>query len=295
MPSRSFSANSYRYGFNGQEKDDEVAGIGNVNTAMYWEYDSRLGRTWNLDPKPQMNISDYATVGNNPIWFNDPLGDKLKSGVDQASQNDIKSVVKEKYRKAVNIDATTGDVSLNFDVYKGDDKFKNKDGSLNQKKFDKFVKKAMKSEGVDLLDNLINAKDKVGNDENYYYASSYHAEGRLRNNPEQKGVFDYTSGSVLDVSLGQYPQINLSITPHSKDHPGDLPPAGYQGYVILAPGVAKQYASGDRNRPLIEVPRGEVVKHELSEIYIRTHSGKYYEEAHNSALGIGTVDFFNVK
>ena len=38
----------YRYGFNTQEKDDDVF-IG-AYTAEYWEYDSRLGRRWNLDP-----------------------------------------------------------------------------------------------------------------------------------------------------------------------------------------------------------------------------------------------------
>ena len=43
---------SYRYGFNGQEKDNEIYGTGNLNTAEYWEYDARIGRRWNVDPKP---------------------------------------------------------------------------------------------------------------------------------------------------------------------------------------------------------------------------------------------------
>lgn len=67
----------YRYGFNGQEKDNEVAGEGNINTALFWEYDTRLGRRWNLDPKPETSISDYACLENNPIWHLDPLGDKI--------------------------------------------------------------------------------------------------------------------------------------------------------------------------------------------------------------------------
>jgi hypothetical protein len=45
---------------------------------MYWEYDSRIGRRWNVDPKPNPSISNYATFANNPIWFSDPLGDTLK-------------------------------------------------------------------------------------------------------------------------------------------------------------------------------------------------------------------------
>jgi hypothetical protein len=40
----------YRYGFNGQQKDEEIAGKGNHNTALFWEYDMRLGRRWNVDP-----------------------------------------------------------------------------------------------------------------------------------------------------------------------------------------------------------------------------------------------------
>jgi len=75
MPGRSFNSPDYRYGFNGQEKIDEISGSGNHNTALFWEYDTRTGRRWNLDPKPTMPMSDYACFANNPIWFNDPLGD----------------------------------------------------------------------------------------------------------------------------------------------------------------------------------------------------------------------------
>jgi RHS repeat-associated protein len=73
-------AGDYGYGFNGQEKDDEISGAGNSYTAMFWQYDSRLGRRWNLDPKPNHSISQYATFGNNPILFNDPNGDTIKVG-----------------------------------------------------------------------------------------------------------------------------------------------------------------------------------------------------------------------
>jgi len=64
----------YRFGFNGQEKDNEVKGIGNSNTAEFWQYDTRLGRRWNLDPVDQVNISNYAAFGNNPIFNIDPKG-----------------------------------------------------------------------------------------------------------------------------------------------------------------------------------------------------------------------------
>jgi len=78
MPGRSWDAGlGYRFGFNAQEKTDEIAGTGNHNTALFWEYDTRTGRRWNLDPKPTVGISDYTVFLGNPIRFNDPNGDAV--------------------------------------------------------------------------------------------------------------------------------------------------------------------------------------------------------------------------
>jgi len=66
---------TYYFGFNGQEKDDEVYGAGNLNTAEFWEYDTRIGRRWNTDPRPNISVSSYATFNNNPISFSDVHGD----------------------------------------------------------------------------------------------------------------------------------------------------------------------------------------------------------------------------
>jgi hypothetical protein len=77
MPNRTYSLSSskYRFGFNTQEKDDEVYGEGNLNTAEFWEYDTRIGRRWNVDPIPQFTLSDYSVNRNNSIYYNDPDGD----------------------------------------------------------------------------------------------------------------------------------------------------------------------------------------------------------------------------
>jgi len=64
----------YRMSYNGQRRDDDIAGAFNHNTALYWEYDPLLMRRWNEDPEPIAGISNYAVFGNNPIWYNDPLG-----------------------------------------------------------------------------------------------------------------------------------------------------------------------------------------------------------------------------
>ena len=76
MPGRGYNSTDYRFGFNGQEKDDEINGSGNLNTAMYWEYDTRLGRRWNVDPRAAdaPGWSPYRAFFCNPIRYTDPDG-----------------------------------------------------------------------------------------------------------------------------------------------------------------------------------------------------------------------------
>src|SRR5690606_29975285 len=72
----------YRFGFNGQEKDNEITGVeGSHNTAEYWMYDTRLGRRWNVDPVDQVYISNYACFGNNPIFNIDIKGNKSEGWI----------------------------------------------------------------------------------------------------------------------------------------------------------------------------------------------------------------------
>jgi hypothetical protein len=63
------------FGFNGQEKDQEIYNNQSTTTATFWEYDGRIGRRWNLDPKPITEESPYAVNRNNPIINIDPKGD----------------------------------------------------------------------------------------------------------------------------------------------------------------------------------------------------------------------------
>jgi len=70
----------YRYGFNTQEKGEEIA-KGHY-TAEYWEYDSRLGRRWNLDPVSQISFCEYSFLRNNPNFFIDIKSDEF----DESSQ-----------------------------------------------------------------------------------------------------------------------------------------------------------------------------------------------------------------
>ena len=77
MPGRTFSSSStYRYGFNGMEKDDEVKGNGNSLDFGARIYDSRVGRWLSLDPSMASypEWSPYNFSIDNPIRFNDPDG-----------------------------------------------------------------------------------------------------------------------------------------------------------------------------------------------------------------------------
>ena len=84
-----YCTEGYEFAFNGQEKDQEIYNNQSTTTATFWEYDGRIGRRWNLDPKPQIFISDYAVMGNNPISFNDLLGDKFKTSKDEKTARKI--------------------------------------------------------------------------------------------------------------------------------------------------------------------------------------------------------------
>ncbi len=69
MPGRSITSDSYRYGFNGYEKDDELKGAGNSYTSRFRSYDPRLGRFTKVDPYHVAfaAVSPYNFAADNPI------------------------------------------------------------------------------------------------------------------------------------------------------------------------------------------------------------------------------------
>jgi RHS repeat-associated protein len=69
VPNRHGSSSSYRYGFQGQEKDDELKGQGNSLNYEYRMHDPRVGRFFSRDPlfKQYAYNSPYAFSENRVI------------------------------------------------------------------------------------------------------------------------------------------------------------------------------------------------------------------------------------
>ncbi|MCB9059862.1 MAG: hypothetical protein H6627_14950 [Calditrichae bacterium] len=70
MPARQYAAaNSYRYGFNGKEKDNEINGQGNQYDYGFRIYNPRIGRFLSVDPLTGSYpwYTPYQFAGNTPI------------------------------------------------------------------------------------------------------------------------------------------------------------------------------------------------------------------------------------
>ena len=87
MPGRTYSSPSYRYGFNGKEKIDEIEGSSGATYDYGFRiYDPRLGRFLSVDPLTRGYpwYSPYHFAGNKPIIAIDldGLEEKIKTLVD---------------------------------------------------------------------------------------------------------------------------------------------------------------------------------------------------------------------
>jgi RHS repeat-associated protein len=73
MPGRKYSSDSYRYGFNGKENDNEVKGEGNQQDYGFRINDPRLGRFLSVDPLTDEypELTPFQFAGNTPIQATD--------------------------------------------------------------------------------------------------------------------------------------------------------------------------------------------------------------------------------
>ncbi len=73
MPGRSYTAEAYRYGYQGSEKDNGLAG-GTDYTTFFRALDPRIGRWMTPDPKVFPWQSPYCSMDCNPVALIDPWG-----------------------------------------------------------------------------------------------------------------------------------------------------------------------------------------------------------------------------
>jgi RHS repeat-associated protein len=143
MPSRSFSASSYKYGFNGKEKDDEVKGGGNSLDFGARIYDSRLGRWLAIDPLQEKYpfLSPYNFTGNNPILFVDYDGKDYGVAVNtKAKTITIRSVIY--VAEGDNISATRAEnVKSDFESQNGKFAYKTEGGEVYDVVFETSIQK----------------------------------------------------------------------------------------------------------------------------------------------------------
>ncbi|HMQ97297.1 MAG TPA: hypothetical protein PKC42_04330, partial [Candidatus Nanoperiomorbaceae bacterium] len=253
LPGRNYSSGSYRFGFNSQEKDDEVFGAtGTSMTAEFWQYDTRTGRRWNLDPVPVPSMSGYSVLGSNPILHVDPLGDTWDISQNKQSKADAQSLVKKDNQKYMTF--TDGHVGLNF-------------GDLSKEEIAGLMKA---DEGLSLVNDLVSSEKKF-----LYGATDF---ALIRDGEGAKaGIPMYTIDSgVINASEG------------GKDSAGGhthRPQAGYDGQVVIHPDA--NYQEQDASGAVIKKSRAATVFHELAENYQRTHHGIDYQGAsgaHNLAI-----------
>lgn len=89
MPGRTFSPTESRYGYQGQEKTDEISGSGNHYQFKYREYDPRTENFWSVDPLAKLypGWSPYAIAQRRIIDGIDFEGLEYVSAANWAEQN----------------------------------------------------------------------------------------------------------------------------------------------------------------------------------------------------------------
>ena len=240
MPGRNFSSNSYRFGFNGKLKDDEIAGVTGADLDFGSRiYDSRVGRWLSVDPKfyKYPYFSPFSAFENNPICILDPGGDTTiyfnqKGELLHTSYDKLPTaivVINDKKLKHFNI---------SLKIYKG------KGGADDLSSLDapnERWRKMGKSIDVNNLrefynDNTIVGKDNLNESGTGYIASGYLNETKANiydkddrisiGDKTIKGNYKNTTGIIPDEP-GKGEKIG-DIHTHPNEGMSDFP--GYLGY-----------------------------------------------------------------
>lgn len=146
----SVDSDAYRYGFQGQERDDEVKGGGNSYNYTFRMYDPRIGRFFAEDPLvPQYpELTPYQFASNSPIFLNELEG--------LEGQTYLKTIIingEQKIRRVIE-----SDVYVAISCDNDSDHYYSK----KESKDEKIVKRVQKAFSQDYIDGKF--KDKDGHD-----------------------------------------------------------------------------------------------------------------------------------
>ncbi len=272
MPGRGFSSGTYRFGFNGQEKDDEINGVGSSLNFGARILDTRIGKWYSIDPlqKTYPNLSPYCSMGNNPIRYVDSDGKKLFLSGAQ-SRIDIMNLVPPAYRDRVTI-TLEGEVLVNMSA--------NTQNPV-------IIKTG--SAGLELLSKLSEAN------ENYLYqtTNTLHRERPSDGNTQTvdltkvstKGMNNWSDTKRSPKNLREFLKFSQGTAPHVSDDTYrplvDESQRCYEGIITISPDMKYTDSGGEK--------RNGVVFHELWENYERTTNKKPYGIPYFDANGNGKI------
>jgi len=258
MPGRNANPGSYRHGYQGSEKDDEITGTPGTHISTFFrENDTRLGRWWGVDPKTGLSPweSPYASMGGNPIWYNDPLGDIFDVADDDNSKSDVKSLAMDGNKDFIKFNEKSkgvSNVSLDF-------------GDKTKEEITEILDN---DNGLKLINDLITAtKPEDGSEVSFFYSNSNKGTFISPSSGEKKESSHYTradgvlGGFVDNLSTKMYSELKSKRTT-------GLPPNGYDGSVRISDGFFALFDK--KSDSYLRIERSSIVFHELAENYFRT-------------------------
>jgi RHS repeat-associated protein len=176
----------YRYGFQNQEKDDEVKGKGNSYDFGARMLDARLGRWLSVDPLEfkYPSMTPYGFVGNNPIRAIDPNGKEIII---------TESINEETGKTKLKIELT-GKVVFDFlSTIKTPEQKQNYIDNLNQELSAFFTKSFEKMEVEFVSKMTIGTKEQIEENDHVIYSMNLHT------GPESKGLSPDVGGFVTGI------------------------------------------------------------------------------------------------
>ncbi len=289
LEGRNWSVGSeYRYGFNGMENDNEIAGDNNTLDFGARIYDARLGRWLSVDPLQTKypDLSSYSAFNKDPTVIVDPDGKKLY--LYGTTEKDLMQAMID----IMDLVSCSDQSRITFK--------KMDDSDIYEVLFDNTAAAGPAMDGTNsgltLLTDLVTAK------ENVLYGVSDYGEYISCGKTENRDFLpsrESKTGLINVSDTKKWPDYNYQLTDKNTmyegisqklkggkcwDTPLDRPGLDIQGAVTIT-------NSGYWEWDGFEISRAFIVFHELAENYERTVNHKPYEIPYFNDLGkaIGNI------